>query len=441
MSRFKRRPALPDGVVIPRERQLSLLERLDSLTQRVETVDPRGPAMSLFWCVLALMGIGLVLQANHAATTQPPDVFWAGLWSQLGFRVAAVVALIAGIRIGPTRLRRYVPALTVAAIVMLVLVYVPGFAASKNGARRWIAFPFIGFSFQPSELARIVVILWVADRCLKLGKTVEDLKRGVVPMLKVGLLCFVLILCETDLGGALLFLLCFLATMWVGGARPIHVYGPLFAAGGIAFLVVITFVGYIRQRIEMWLGSATNDQVLRSSEAIASGDLTGVGLGHGLFRNARVPYLESDYVFALTGEELGLVGMWLVLGLFIAFLWFALRYVLSIRDRYDALCAFGLLLSVGLQAMVHMQVVTGLAPPKGMPLPFLSHGGTSLVVSSLAVGVALGAAFRAGEFTGSSNTGAPSAAPDSALAKSSASLSHSRSRAGALADSQTKIES
>jgi cell division protein FtsW len=180
--------------------------------------------------------------------------------------------------------------------------------------------------------------------------------------------------------------------MWVGGARPIHVYGPLFAAGGIAFLVVITFVGYIRQRIEMWLGSATNDQVLRSSEAIASGDLAGVGLGHGLFRNARVPYLESDYVFALTGEELGLLGMWLVLGLFLAFLWFALRYVLSIRDRYDALCVFGLLLSVGLQAMVHAQVVTGLAPPKGMPLPFLSHGGTSLVVSSLAVGLALGAA-------------------------------------------------
>jgi cell division protein FtsW len=167
----------------------------------------------------------------------------------------------------------------------------------------------------------------------------------------------------------------------------------LFAAGGIAFLVVITFVGYIRQRIEMWLGSTANDQVMRSGEAIASGDVFGVGLGHGLFRNARVPYLESDYVFALTGEELGLFGMLLVLALFLAFLWFALRYVLSIRERYDALCAFGLLLSVGLQAMVHTQVVTGLAPPKGMPLPFLSHGGTSLVVSSLAVGLALGAAF------------------------------------------------
>lgn len=393
MSRFRRRAAPEGGAVLPRERQLTLWERLDSLAQRVETIDPKQPALALFWCVLALIGIGILLQANHAATTQAPEAFWANLWSQLGFRMAAVVALIAGIRIGPARLRRYVPALTVFAIVLLVLVYVPGIAATKNGARRWIAIPFLHFTFQPSELARIVLILWVADRCLKLGPRVEDLRRGVLPMLKVGLLCFVLILCETDLGGALLFLLCFLATMWVGGARPIHVYGPLFAAGGIAFISVITFVGYIRQRIEMWLGSATNDQVQRSTEAIASGDLLGVGLGHGLFRNARVPYLESDYVFALTGEELGLFGMWIVLGLFLAFLWFALRYVLSIRDRFDALCAFGLLLSVGLQAMVHAQVVTGLAPPKGMPLPFLSHGGTSLVVSSLAVGLALGAAF------------------------------------------------
>jgi cell division protein FtsW len=412
VSRFRASKALPrslpEGVVLPRERQLTLLERLDSLAQRVEMPDPTQPAMALFWTVLALMGLGLALQINHAATTQPPEVFWAGLWSQLGFRIAAVLALVAGIRIGPARLRRCIPALTIIALVTLVLVYVPGFAATKNGARRWVALPLIRFSFQPSELARIVMILWIADRCIRLEDRVRDLKRGVWPMLRFGLVFFLLILCETDLGGALLFLACMLATMWVGGARPVHVYGPLIGVGGAAFLVVITFVGYIRQRIEMWLGSTANDQVVRSGEAIASGDFFGVGLGHGLFRNARVPYLESDYVFALTGEELGLFGMLVVLTLFLAFLWFALRYVLSVRDRYDALCAFGLLLSVGLQAMVHTQVVTGLAPPKGMPLPFLSHGGTSLVVSSLAVGLALGAAF-----------GKPSTSPASASEVSS----------------------
>ena len=114
-------------------------------------------------------------------------------------------------------------------------------------------------------------------------------------------------------------------------------------------------------------------------------------------RNAGVPYLESDYVFALVGEELGLVGMLLVLGLLVAFLWFGLRLVLSVRDRYEALVSFGLLVSVALQAMLHVQVVAGLAPPKGMTLPFISDGGTSLIVSSLAVGLALGAARRSSQ--------------------------------------------
>lgn len=213
-----------------------------------------------------------------------------------------------------------------------------------------------------------------------------------MPMLAVGFVFFFLILAETDLGGSLLFLICFLGTLWAGGAQWTHVAGPLVGAGGTAILILITFVSYVRHRIAMWLGNASNHQVDHSAEAIASGDWFGVGLGQGLFRNARVPYLETDYVLALVGEELGLFGIWLVLGLLLAFVWFGLRFVLSIRGRYEALCAFGLLMSVGLQAMVHVQVVTRLAPPKGMPLPFLSHGGTALVVSSLAVGLALGAA-------------------------------------------------
>jgi cell division protein FtsW len=105
-----------------------------------------------------------------------------------------------------------------------------------------------------------------------------------------------------------------------------------------------------------------------------------------------MPYQDSDYIFSLLGEELGFLGLALVVGMMFAFLWFALRLVLSIRDRFAALSAFGLLMGVAVQAMIHMQVVTGLAPPKGMSFPFLSDGGTSLLVSALAVGLALGAA-------------------------------------------------
>ena len=357
----------------------------------VRALDAEESARGVFATWLALVALGLVLQANHAATTLPADTFWSVLTAQFLFRIAAVCALLFGLRAGPEGVRRLLPAAMIACGVCLVLVFVPGFADSKNGANRWMHVPGLGLSFQPSELARVVMMMWVADRCARLGDRVRDLRHGVLPMLAVGFAFFFLIVIETDLGGALLFLACYLATMWVGGARPAHVAGPLFAIGGSAFLILVTCVSYVRHRIAMWLGHSTNQQVDRTAEAIASGDWFGVGLGQGLFRNARVPYLESDYVLALVGEELGLAGILLVLGLFVALCWFGLRLVLSIDDRYRSVSAFGLFASVGLQAMVHVQVVTRLAPPKGMPLPFVSHGGTALVVSSLAIGVALGA--------------------------------------------------
>ena len=375
----------------PRERQHTILERLESLARAAQVVDASRPALCLFIVVLALLALGLVVQASHAATTTSPETFWSVLWSQVLFRVAAIGALLVGARIGPAGLRRHIPVLTVVSGAMLLLVFVPGFADPRNGAHRWLSIPVLGLSFQPSEVARIVMVLWAADRCIRLGDGIRDLWRGAIPMLAVGLVFFALILVETDLGGAILFLVCFLATMWVGGARLRQISGPVLAFAGGAAALVILCVSYIRQRVAMWLGHASNHQVNRTADAIASGDFFGVGLGQGLWRNARVPYLESDYVLAQVGEEFGLFGIYIVLGLLVCFVWLAVRITLSIKDRYAALCAFGLLLSVALQAMIHAQVVTALAPPKGMPLPFVSHGGTALVVSSLAIGLALGA--------------------------------------------------
>jgi len=287
MARFRRPAALPPGTTVPLERQLTLLDRLETLRARAVEVDPTEPAVRLFWIVLALSGVGLLMQANHAATTQTADVFWSGLWGQAFFRAAALGALLVGFRLGPDRLRRLIPALVVGSILALVLVYVPGIPSAVNGSRRWLPLPG-GLTFQPSEMARIVMILWVADRCIRLGTDVEDLKRGVWPMLRLGLLVFVLIVCETDLGGAILFLSCFLITMWVGGARLAHLSGPFVFAAGAAVLALLTGVSYVRHRLEMWLGHTQNDQVVRSAEAMASGDFTGVGLGQGLFRNAGV---------------------------------------------------------------------------------------------------------------------------------------------------------
>jgi cell division protein FtsW len=403
MARPRSSPAIHDGALAgvlhghhdEREHQTTIFERLDTLARRAEVVDPRAPATALFCIVVALVTFGLLIQASHASTIMEPKTFFAQLSSQIWFRFAGLLALILAARLGPSGVRRGIPAMIVLMATLLVLVFVPGIGAVLNGSHRWID---LGIKFQPSEVARIVLILWVADRCVRLGPLVRDARQGVLPMLAVGLVFFGLVASETDIGGAMLLLMCLLGTMWVGGARPTHVFGTFVTFGGGALLLGFVLVDYVRRRIEMFLGSTENDQVIGSLQAMHSGGFFGVGLGQGAFRNHGVPYLESDFVFAQVGEEFGLFGMLLVLGLFAAFLWFALRLVLSIRDRYDALASFGLLLSTALQAMLHVQVVAGLAPPKGMTLPFISHGGTSLVVSCLCVGLALGAARRrAGE--------------------------------------------
>ncbi|MSR62558.1 MAG: hypothetical protein EXS08_08960 [Planctomycetes bacterium] len=378
--------------------QLTIMGFLDNLARKAEVHDPMRPATRLFVVVLALSLLGFLMQTSFAATTRTPAEFWGEVRGQALMRLLSVGVMLLAFRLGPAGLRRLLPHLVLLTAILLVLVFIEPFRAARNGAFRWVELPLgARLTFQPSELARIVVVLWVADRCVKLGRRVHDIRRGVLPMLALTLVFFGLVLVETDLGGSMLLLICALSTMWVGGARMLPVGASLVAIGGGVISAASLFVPYMRNRISMWFGQVDNGQVSGTLQALASGDLFGAGYSHGGFRNDGVPYLESDYVFALVGEELGVLGTWLVLACWLAFLWFALRLVLSLRERYEALATFGLLLSVALQAMVHVQVVAGLAPPKGMTLPFLSDGGTSLIVSSFAVGLALGAARKTHE--------------------------------------------
>jgi cell division protein FtsW len=370
---------------------LGLGSRLGFLGAGARAADPRAPAGALLGVVLALMALGLLVQASHASTIQTIDGYHHELTVQLMFRLCGVAALMAGWFLGPAGVRRALPALVLASFAALVLCWVPGIAAPRNGSHRWID---VGIAFQPSEMARLVLVLWVADRCARLGDSVRDLRRGVLPTFGAILAFFAAVLLETDLGGALLMLLCALSVLWVGGARLVQMAGILVGAGGGALLMAGAFVPYVRARLMMFFGQQHNDQVADTLQALSSGGLLGRGLGHGVARNSGVPYLQSDYVFAQIGEELGLVGMLVLLGLALAFLWHGQQLVRALAGRFEALAAFGLLISVGLQGMLHVQVVARLAPPKGITLPFVSDGGTSLIVSSLAVGLAMGAARR-----------------------------------------------
>ncbi|MCA9003032.1 MAG: FtsW/RodA/SpoVE family cell cycle protein, partial [Planctomycetes bacterium] len=261
-----------------------------------------------------------------------------------------------------------------------------------NGSRRWIRLPGFPFTLQPSEIARVTAVLWVAHRSTLLGEDIRDLRRGFLPMLGLGGLFSLLILLEPDFGATILFLICYVGTLLLSGARMKHLLATMAAGLGAMLLLGGTVFGYVRDRVSIWLGESSNDQVQRAIEAIGSGDGTGVGLAQGGFRNQSLQYMQTDYVFAQVGEEFGLMGSLLVLGLFLALLIVGFRMAAGIRNRYSAVVAYGLVASVVLQALLHIQIVTGFAPPKGMNLPFVSDGGSALLATCLAVGIALGAA-------------------------------------------------
>lgn len=364
-------------------------------------------ALGVFWITLALLALGLLVQISHASTTLPRDRFVGEVQSLFVLRGAGLVALGMAFLLGPRGIVQILPYLLGGVLLLLVLAYIPGFESRLNGSRRWVNLPGIPFSLQPSELARVVGVTWVAWRCSLLGEDVRDARRGYLPMLAMGGLMAALILGAPDLGGTLLFLVCYLAVLFVGGARLTHM-GASAAVGLLGCLVVMASAfHYVRDRIAIWLGDSQNDQVTRAMEAIASGDGFGVGVAQGGFRNQSLQYMQTDYVFSLVGEELGLAGSLLVIGLFLALLFQGQRLVRSLNDPFASLAAFGLILSVVVQAMLHLQVVTGLAPPKGMNLPFVSDGGSALLATCLAIGLALGAARGQGALRGSSHPSPP----------------------------------
>lgn len=393
MARFRRRAGTAAAAATASETQLGLFERLEVVT-RPRSSDASPEARRLFYAVLGLLALGFLLQVSHASTTLPEALFRDHLARLAVMRGIALLLIVGLWQLGTERLKAVAPALAVLALLLLVAVFVPGLQHKINGSRRWVDLPLVPFNVQASDVARVFGIVWLARRCEDLGPRVEEGLRGYLPTLGMGLLFCALVFLEPDLGSTILLGATWGTVMWVAGFQQRHIATSAAALGSAALVAGATMFSHVRDRIDIFLGDATNDQVARSAEAFASGGLFGVGLGQGEYRLAGLQYQQTDFVFALVGEELGLFGALLVILAYGAILWSGLRIARTVESRFSALVALGLTVGVCLQALVHISVVTRLAPPKGMTLPFISDGNTSLLASSLAVGLILGATSR-----------------------------------------------
>jgi cell division protein FtsW len=289
------------------------------------------------------------------------------------------------------RLRSLAPVGAVIAIVLLVLVLVPHIGVVRNGARRWIGVGSV--TFQPAEVAKIVAIVYLARWLEKSVERVRSFREGLVPFLLMLGLVVGLVLLEKDLGTSMILAVIAISMFLVAGARWKHLAGVLgVAVALLAVLIKLEPYRYSRMLsyLNPWSDALnTGFQGVQSVLALGSGGLFGVGLGNSIQKYQWLPEAHTDFIFAIIGEELGLIGTIAVLALFCFLAYRGYRAALRAPDTFGLLLATGITTWLIFQAFVNMAAVTLTLPTTGIPLPFISFGGSSLLVSLAAVGLLL----------------------------------------------------
>ena len=283
--------------------------------------------------------------------------------------------------------------------VLLILVIIPGVGVYINGSRRWLSLG--GLSFQPSELAKFAIVLYMATALSYSGPRIKRLWTGIVPVLIVPGITFLLILEQPNLSTAGSIMIVSLILIIMAGAKWRHIL--LMVCGGLTVGAYYAWSEpYRRRRLLSFRDpfAMMHDegyQLSQSLIAFGSGGVFGMGLGQGRQKYAYLPYPESDFIFAIVGEDFGLLGCLVVIALFAALMIAGFRVAVACRDRFGALLAAGITASITVQAFLNMGVVVGILPTTGLPLPFFSAGGTSVSITMAAMGILMNISRNAGK--------------------------------------------
>lgn len=361
------------------------------MASEIRKVEPWD--FSLLTAVLALVALGTVLVYSARINEDSLSKLADGehhLRIHLAHVFVALVALAAGAFFPYRALRRFVYPGLLLSIALLVMVML--FGKEAGNARRWLELP--GFSVQPAEMAKLAFILFLAYSLEKKGERVRQFSVAFAPHLLVCAVLILLCLFQPDFGTCVLLVLLMFGMLFVAGTKIAYV--GLFTAVG-AFLVFQAIamndmrLGRVLAFIDPWAHRADRGyQMVNSLIAIGSGGLTGQSLGFGgQTLTGYLPEGHTDFILSVLAEQLGLVGVLAVVTLFVVVLVQGLRTALAARDEFGRFLAFGVTLLLGLQAVVNMLVAVALIPTKGLTLPFVSHGGSSMLVSCLGVGILL----------------------------------------------------
>jgi cell division protein FtsW len=369
----------------------------DRANQALRFDELEGRFDSWLLCIaLALAGLGVVMVASSSmpyAMSNGAGPFHYLIrhlvFLALGIGMASVL-----MRTEMKRVEQYSQFLLLLCFGLLLAVFVPGIGKTVNGARRWVT---LGFSnFQVVEAVKLMLIVWLSSYLVRHRDAIGDSWKALFKPLIVAGALVGLLLVQPDFGSAMLILAVTGGMVWLGGARIRNLTLPMLGSLAMMSFIVMLEPYRVRRLISFsnpWADALDSGyQLVQALIAIGRGDLTGVGLGGSILKLDYLPEAHTDFIFAVTAEELGFVGVCVIIGLFALFTWRALRLGLrcmEMRQPFGGYCAFGIGLWISLQAFVSMGVNLGILPTKGLTLPLISSGGSSVLMTCAAFGVLL----------------------------------------------------
>jgi len=347
------------------------------------------------FAVMALICIGLVMIFSASAVTASQkfdDGAFHFIKRQFLWAMGGFVVMMITMRIDYTLIRRWAPAMLGVSVFFLLILFIPGLGIDAKGATRQISLGGI-INFMPSELSKLCLIIFLAKFLADRIEQIQDLWSGYMPPLIIaGVLCG-LVMLGRDLGTTMVIAFTVGMLLFAAGGQMKHlVWSGIAAVSGLVAAIVLEPFRF-KRIMAFWdpmkYADTTGFQIIQSLYALGSGGLFGVGLGRSRQKFFWLPEQHTDFIFAILGEELGFIGVMLLLTLFFIFAWRGFRIALKAPDTFSSLLATGLTTMILFQALLNMGVVSGSLPVTGVPLPFLSYGGSSLLLNMISVGLLL----------------------------------------------------
>lgn len=341
--------------------------------------------------IISLFGVLMIYSSSYIWAEYKFNDPYKFLKSQLIFLILGYIIMFIVSKINYQKYQKYSNIIFGICFILIVLVLIPGIGTVRNGSRSW--FGIGGFGIQPSEFTKLGLIIFTSKYLKNNNKELRDIKKGVLPILIVLMLVFGLIMLQPDFGTGVVIVISIVALLFVSGVK-MNFFIKIGLLGLVGVVVLIIIAPYRMERIVSFLNPWSDPlgsgfQIIQSMYAIGPGGLLGLGFGNSIQKHFYLPEPQTDFIFSIISEEFGFMGILIVSSLFITIIYQGIKISMKCEDAFGKYLAFGITFSLAFQTLLNLMVVVGLIPVTGVTLPFLSYGGSSLLITLLSMGILL----------------------------------------------------